>query len=117
MSKTKYTKYTIDDINNINNNKYVLLEYNKENHVDFYDFIFNLPNPKLFIFHILDSYEFLLNSLLKLEQINVCFFNLSVKNIIFTKKYKPQYRYKENDSLRKFRLGIERRFRQYTKYF
>ena len=91
-----YNSISISEINekiyNYNTNinkKYVLLEYNSEKHVDFYNFLFNLPNPKLFIFHVLDSYEFLLNSLLKLQEINVCFFNLSIKNIVFTKKYKP----------------------------
>lgn len=91
-----YNPISINEINekkynyNTNiNNKYVLLEYNSEKHLDFYNFLFNLPNPKLFIFHLLDSYEFLLNSLSKLQEINVCFFNLSVKNVVFTKKYKP----------------------------
>ena len=82
--------YNMDNNNNINNtNKYVLLEYNIIKQLDFYDFLFNLPNPKLFIFHVLDSYAFLLNSLLNLQEINVCFFNLSIKNVIFTKNYKP----------------------------
>jgi len=91
-----YNPISISEINekiyNYNTNinkKYVLLEYNIEKHLDFYNFLFNLPNPKLFIFHVLDSYDFLLNSLSKLQEINVCFFNLSVKNIVFTKKYKP----------------------------
>jgi hypothetical protein len=91
-----YNPISISEINekiynyNTNtSNKYMLLEYNREKHLDFYNFLFNLPNPKIFIFHVLDSYAFLLNSLLKLLEINVCFFNLSVKNIIFTKKYKP----------------------------
>ena len=95
-----YTQITISEVNhkiyyyntnnnNNNNNKYVLLEYNNVKQLDFYDFLFNLQNPKLFIFHVLDSYAFLLNSLLNLQQINVCFFNLSIKNIIFTKNYKP----------------------------
>ena len=90
-----YNPITIGEIgekiyyNTNNTNKYVLLEYNSVEHIDFYIFLFNLPNPKLFIFHVLDSYSFLLNSLLNLQQINVCFFNLSVKNIIFTKNYKP----------------------------
>ena len=85
--------YIINNENNENNEtnetKYVLLEYNKRDHVDFDIFLINLPNPKLFIFHILDSYSFLLNSLLNLEQINICFFNLSIKNILFGKNYKP----------------------------
>ena len=75
--------------NTDNNNKYVLLEYNKVEHLYFDDFLFKLPNPKLFIFHVLDSYSFLLHSLLKLQQINVCFFNLSIKNVFFCENYKP----------------------------
>jgi hypothetical protein len=77
------------NINIINNKKYVLLEYNKLQFTDFYTFLFNLPNPKLFIFHIIDSYIYLLNSLLSLEQINICFFNLSTKNIVVGQNYKP----------------------------
>ena len=81
--------YNYNTNNRDNTTKYVLLEYNKVEHVDFDIFLFNLPNPKLFIFHVLDSYAFLLNSLLGLHEINVCFFNLSIKNIIFCKNYKP----------------------------
>jgi len=83
----KIYSYNADNLNNAN--KYVLLEYNTVKHLDFNNFLFNLPNPKLFIFHVLDSYNFLLNSLLNLEHISVCFFNLSTKNIIFDKNYKP----------------------------
>ena len=78
--------------NNNNPNKYVLLQYNKVERLDFDDFFIKLTTPKLFIFHVLDSYAFLLNSLLDLEQINVCFFNLSTTNVIFTKNYKPMLR-------------------------
>ena len=79
----------IYNYNTNNNNKYVLLQYNKVEQIDFNDFIFNLPNPKLFIYHVLESYSFLLNSLLDLEQIGICFFSLSTKNIVFHKNYKP----------------------------
>lgn len=82
----------IYNYNTNNINKYVLLEYNNLNYLDFDDFIFKLSNPKLFIFHVLDSYSFLLNSLLNLEQIGICFFNLSTKNIIFCENYKPMLR-------------------------
>ena len=91
-----YSSITIGEIskkihhyNTNNNNKYVLLEYNKIEPINFNDFIFNLPNPKLFIFHVLDSYSFLLNSLLNLEQIGIHFFSLSTKNIVFCENYKP----------------------------
>jgi hypothetical protein len=72
-----------------NNEKYVLLQYNTMNYLDFDVFLFNLPTPKLFIFHALDSYAFLLNSLHHLNEIGVTFFNLSTKNIVFDKSYKP----------------------------
>jgi hypothetical protein len=91
----KNIHYNINHPNNNNHNnnhKYVLLEYNKLERLDFDDFLIKLTTPKLFIFHLLDSYEILLNSLLDLEKINVCFFNLSTTNIIFTQTYKPMLR-------------------------
>ena len=53
------------DIIPTNNAKYLLLQYNYLDSISFNTFLFNLPNPKLFIFHIIDSYSFLLNSLNK----------------------------------------------------
>ena len=84
--------YNYDTNNTNNNKKYVLLEYNNLNCLDFDDFIFKLSNPKLFIFYVLDSYSSLLNSFLNLEQIGICFFNLSTKNIFFCENYKPMLR-------------------------
>ena len=89
----KIYNYDTNNTNNTNiNTKYVLLEYNNVNYLDFDDFIFKLTSPKLFIFHVLDSYSFLLNSLLNLEHIGICFFNLSTKNIFFGENYKPTLR-------------------------
>ena len=71
---------------------YVLLEYNIENKSKMLDlnmFLFNLPSPKLFIFHILDSYSYLLESLIHLRDKNMCFFDLCPENIIFNANYKP----------------------------
>ena len=92
VSEKIYNYDTNNTKNTNNNNKYVLLEYNNINYLDFDDFIFKLLNPKLFIFHVLDSYSFLLNSLLNLEEIGICFFNLSTKNIFFCENYKPMLR-------------------------
>ena len=77
------------DIIPTNDAKYVLLQYNSIDSISFNTFLFNLPNPKLFIYYIIDSYSFLLNSLNKLNQNGVCFFNLYIKNIIFDRNYKP----------------------------
>jgi hypothetical protein len=71
---------------------YVLLEYNTENKsktLDLNMFLFNLPSPKLFVFHILDSYAYLLESLIQLRDKNMCFFDLCPENIIFNANYKP----------------------------
>lgn len=69
--------------------KYVLCKYNHHKSIDFVDFVFNLPNPKLFIFHILDSYKHLLDILIKINENNICFFNLSSINICFHDNYRP----------------------------
>jgi len=75
--------------NKENKEKYILCEYNRCKSIDFATFIFNLPNPKLFIFHILDSYKHLLDILTKINENNVCFFNLSSINIHFHDNYRP----------------------------
>ena len=49
----------------------------------FNDFLFNLTNPKEFIFHIIESFSYILTSLIKLNYNNICFFNLSPQNIVF----------------------------------
>ena len=80
---------TIELANVDNNQKYLLFEYNYKRNTDFEDFLYNLPTPKLFIFHVLDSYKYLLTSLNILQNNNICFFNLSSKNIIFNKNLNP----------------------------
>jgi hypothetical protein len=57
--------------------------------IHFNDFLFNLPNPKLLILHTLETFSYLLQSLIKLNNNNICFFNLSSENIFFTDNFKP----------------------------
>jgi hypothetical protein len=74
------------------NDIYLLLEYNTKNKAKMPDlnmFLFNLPSPKLFVFHILDSYAYLLESLIQLSNKKVCFLDLCPENIIFNANYKP----------------------------
>jgi hypothetical protein len=64
--------------------KVLLFQYkNQDKCVNFNDFLFNLNTPKSLIFHVLDSYSYLLHSLIKLNDNDVCFFNLSAENIVF----------------------------------
>lgn len=72
-----------------NSQKHILLRYNSSNFITFNTFLFNLPNPALIISHILESYEHLLKSFLFLQENNICYFNFSLKNIVFDKNHKP----------------------------
>jgi hypothetical protein len=69
--------------------KHVLFRYRKEEFISFRYFISHLPCPKLYIFYIIDSYSHLLKNLLLLNNNNVCFFNISYKNIVFNTSFKP----------------------------
>ncbi len=72
-------------------NKYILFNYNDEKRIGFRDFLFNFPNNnnvininKKFVFNILNTYTNLLTSLLQLNENNICFFELSAENIVFS---------------------------------
>jgi hypothetical protein len=72
--------------------KYVVFNYNDEKRIGFSDFLFKLPNNinnKQFVFNILNTYSFLLNSLIKLNDNGVCFFELSTENIAFSSYSRP----------------------------
>ena len=72
-------------------NKYIVFNYNDEKRIGFRDFLFNFPNNtnitninKKFIFNILNTYSNLLTCLLQLNENNICFFELSAENIVFS---------------------------------
>ena len=63
--------------------KHILINYSDQTRVDFYSFLLNLPTPKLMIFHIIDSYSYLIKSFSMLNANNICFFNISAEKIVF----------------------------------
>jgi len=73
-------------------NKYILIKYNVEecSCSYFINFFKSLPNPKLFIYHLVDSYSHILNGLSLLKDNNICLFDLTNKNIIFDNTLKPK---------------------------
>jgi hypothetical protein len=73
----------IDKLNLTNNQRYLIFKYKNENYVPFNDFLFNLTNPKLFIFHVIESFSYILKSLIELNSNNICFLNLSPQTIVF----------------------------------
>jgi len=74
---------TIEKLNLSNEKEYLIFKYKNENLIQFNDFLFNINNPKLFIMHTIESFSYLLSSLIKLNEHNICFFNLSPQNIVF----------------------------------
>ena len=73
----------IEKLNLKDEKKYLIFKYKNDNFVPFNDFILNLDTPKLFILNTIESFSYLLNSLIKLNENNICFFNLSPQNIVF----------------------------------
>jgi hypothetical protein len=70
--------------NPINNpNKYLLFQYKNQNVAEFNDFLSTLNTPKQLVFHILESFSYLLESISHLNDINICFFELCPDNIVF----------------------------------
>ena len=67
-----------------NDTKYLLFKYKNINCLSFNNFLFNIAiNPKILIFYLLDIFSNLLQGLIQLNEYNICFFNLSYKNIVF----------------------------------
>lgn len=74
----------VERLSLIDNTKYLIINYKNDNEfVLFHDFFYNIKSPKSFIFYTIDSFSVLLNSLIKLHENNICFFNLSPQNILF----------------------------------
>ena len=81
--KIKFGNYTMF-VCPMEYNEWLPIYYNNEKRVDFQDFLFNLSNIKHFISSLLDSYTNLLHSLIRLNDENICFFNLNTDNIVFS---------------------------------
>jgi hypothetical protein len=66
-----------------NDVRYLIFKYKNEHLVDFEEFLFNIVEPKRFIFSAITSFSYILASLRALNENDVCFFNLSPQNIAF----------------------------------
>jgi hypothetical protein len=72
--------------------KYILCEYPNERRFEFWDFIMNLPTPKLAVLHLFDSFSILSNSIDILHQNGLFFYGLTPDNIVFNESLKPVLR-------------------------
>ena len=67
-----------------NDVKYLLFKYKNINYLSLNEFLFHITtDPKILIFYLIDIFSYLLQSLIQLNHHNICFFNLSYKNIVF----------------------------------
>jgi hypothetical protein len=73
----------IEKLNLTDEKKYLIFKYKNEKLIKFTDFLYNIYNPKIFIFNIIESFSYLLKGLIKLNDNKICFFNLSPQNIAF----------------------------------
>jgi len=96
LNDTYIEKIKIDE-----NKRYLIFTYNNDSLIDFNDFLLNLYNPKVFILNTIESFSYILDSLIELTQNNICFFNLSPQNIVFNLDcgVKPQ--------LKNFQLSLQ----------
>jgi hypothetical protein len=80
--------------------RYLIFKYKKGNFDTFNDNLLKFTEPRLFISNTIETFSDILNSLIKLNGRNICFFNLSPQNIIFDLDYG------EKPLLRNFQLSL-----------
>ena len=73
----------IEKLDLSNNKRYLIFKYKKEVSANFNEYLLHFTNPKLFVLNVIESFSYLLKSLIKLSSNNICFFNLSPENIVF----------------------------------
>jgi hypothetical protein len=113
-------KYDFIDINNIReksfekvemldkSKQYLLFTYNNhqisdtiEDYMTFDIFLFQFKDPKLLIYNVITTFSYLLQSLIKLQDEKLCFFQLSHENIIF------DLNFREKPLLQNFQLSLQ----------
>jgi len=70
--------------------KFFLCKYRTfdlEGRKSFHEFLFRSHNTKRFLFHLIHSFSQLLNSISKLQNANICFFDLTPDHIVFHKNH------------------------------
>ena len=81
----------------IYNNVFYLFKYLELDSIDFIDYIYNFTSIKEFVFNIIDSFSPIFTGLHILNQNNICFFDISPKNIVF---------HREKPLLNNFQLSL-----------
>jgi hypothetical protein len=80
----------LEKLNNTQDIKYYLFKYSDRNSCHFMDFIYNSTSIKKLISDIINSFQHLLYGLHLLNENNICFFDISPKNIIILNNYREK---------------------------
>lgn len=80
----------IEKVKNIGNNSYYLFQYLDVNSIDFLDYLYNFITIKELIFNIINIFPHIVRGLHILNENDICFFNISPKNIIFLDNYREK---------------------------
>jgi hypothetical protein len=100
----------IERVKNTENIQYYLFKYSDRNSIDFIDFLYNSTSIKKLIFDVIESFSHILYGFHLLNENNICFFNISPKNIIYLDNFR------EKPVLKNFRFSLQLTRLDYT-YF
>lgn len=78
----------IEKLKNVEHIQYYIFKYLDKNSIDFVDYLYNARNIKKLIFDIIDSFSHILYGLHLLNENNICYFDISPKNIIYLENYR-----------------------------
>lgn len=110
LNVSQLNENIIEKLKNTDNIQYYLFKYSDKNSIDFIDFLYNSTSIKKLIFNIIDSFQHLLSGLHILNENNICFFDISPKNIAFLENFR------EKPVIKNFRFSLNVKQLDYT-YF
>ena len=74
----------------VSDKEYYLFKYNDKNAIDFIDFLYNFTSIKKLILENMNTFEHLLYGLHTLNRNNVCYFDITPKNLLFLENYREK---------------------------
>jgi len=80
----------IEKLNNTGDMQYYLFKYNDANYLNFMEFLYNFTSIKKLVLDNINAFQHLLCGLNVLKDNNLCFFDISPKNIIFLENYREK---------------------------
>ncbi len=108
LNISQMTDHIIEKLNPDENIKYYLFSYSDKDSIDLSDYLYNANHIKKFILDMINHFQHLLYSLHLLNENDICFFDISPKNIIFLNNNR------ENPVLSDFKFSLQLNRLDYT---